>query len=54
MFDFKLLEKGHKMWNEGEMAMWDVSTSQQFFLSFSPSQQYFIEFFKKNIGFGNV
>jgi len=29
VFDFKLLEKGHKMWNEGEMAMWDVGYKAQ-------------------------
>merc|ERR1712144_144037 len=29
VFDFKLLEKGHKMWNEGEMAMWDVGFKAQ-------------------------
>jgi cytochrome c oxidase subunit 5b len=29
VFDFKLLEKGHKMWNEGEMALWDVGYKAQ-------------------------
>jgi cytochrome c oxidase subunit 5b len=29
VFDFKLLEQGHKMWNEGEMALWDVGYKAQ-------------------------
>merc|ERR1719183_2176114 len=29
VFDFGLLEKGHKMWNEGEMALWDVGYKAQ-------------------------
>jgi cytochrome c oxidase subunit 5b len=29
VFDFKLLEQGHKMWNEGDMALWDVGYKAQ-------------------------